>query len=147
MNKDYIAGSLDNIGFVAMAVKYKGKWVLSFTNHPQIKTWDCPGGHVEKDEEALKAAKRELYEETGAIDYDIIPVWDYQAFKEDGTFVNNGRYYFVNIREFAHIPDGSEMNKIDFFDVFPENFRYPDNSEEIFENFKRAEKYALAYYK
>ena len=97
--------------------------------------------------EAGVSACGQFDEETGAIDYDIVPVWDYQAFKEDGTFVYNGRYYFVNIREFAHIPDGSEMNKIDFFDVFPENFRYPDNSEEIFENFKRAEKYALAYYK
>jgi len=128
-----------------MAVKYKGKWVLSF--HKPSQRWDVPGGHVEDNENPLEAAKRELYEETGAVDYDIVPVLDYQVFREDGTLHNNGRQYFVSIREFSRLPDGSEMERIGFFDVIPKNFRYPDRVEELFENFKRAERYASAYFK
>lgn len=142
MNKDFIAGSLDNIEFVCIEAKYKGKWVLCF--HKGRQKWEVPGGHIEKGETPLMAAKRELYEETGAIDFDIVPVWDYQAFEEDGTFHNNGRVYFANVRAFEKIPDTSEMEKIDFFETIPMNVTY--DRENMIETMERAEKYASAYY-
>lgn len=40
MNKDFIAGSLDNIGFVCIETKYKDKWVLCF--HKKRQRWGSP---------------------------------------------------------------------------------------------------------
>ena len=83
---------------------------------------------------------------TGAVDFDIVPVRDYERFLEDGTFYNNNREYFVNVREFSDLPTGSEMEKIDFFDKIPDDFRYESEREEKIEHFKRIEKYASAYW-
>ena len=135
-------GSLENIGFVSICARYKGKWVLCFHKHRQ--KWEGPGGHVEENEGPLAAAKRELFEETGAIDFDIVPAWDYQALNDDGTLHNNGRWYYVTVREFTQLPEGSEMDCIDFFNELPENFTY--DRKKIIKCFNRTEKYASAFY-
>lgn len=142
--KEYIAGSLDNITHVWMITKHDGKFVLSF--HKKCQKWDHVSGHVEKHENPLAAAKRELFEETGAIDFDIFPVFDHQAFREDGSVMNNGRTYFVNVRGFSDLPDGSEMDRVGFFDKIPENFRYEGDLEELLDDYRRIEKLASAHY-
>jgi len=48
---------------------YKGKWI--FCKHKDRDIWENPGGHIDEGETPLEAAKRELYEETGAINFDI----------------------------------------------------------------------------
>jgi 8-oxo-dGTP diphosphatase len=144
MTTEYIAGSLDDITYVWMIVKHNGKFVLSF--HRKSKKWDHVGGHVEKNESPLEAAKRELFEETGATDFDIFTVCDFKAHDEDGTFHNNGRTYFVNVREFSSLPNGSEMDRIGFFDEIPKDFRYDVNRMEATNDYKRIEKYALVHF-
>lgn len=144
MTQEYIAGSLDHIAYVWMIVKYKEKFVLSW--HRKSKKWDNVGGHVEENENPLAAAKRELFEETGAVDFDNIPICDFKAFREDGIFNNNGRTYFVIAREFSNLPEGSEMDKIGFFDEIPEDFRYDGSRKEMTDSFKRIEQYALAHF-
>jgi len=143
MSNEFIAGSLEHIGYVSMVVKYNEKFVFSY--HRKSEKWDHIGGHVEKGETPLAAAKRELFEETGAIDFDIVPVFDCETFKQDGTLHNNTRKYFVKVREFTNLPDGSEMDKIGFFDEIPVDFRYEGNRAERTANLKRIEKYASAY--
>lgn len=137
---DYICGELDNIGFVCIEAAHQDKWVLSL--HKRRRSWEVPGGHVESGEDPLHAAKRELYEETGALDYDIYPVWDYDVRREDGTLHNNGRVYFAVIRSFGPLPEGSEMERVDFFDVLPENVTY--NRDNMTRMLERARKYASA---
>jgi 8-oxo-dGTP diphosphatase len=117
MKKIYPAGSLDNIGFVSIYAKHKGKWIFCF--HKRRKTWECPGGHVEPGEDPLGAAKRELFEETGALNYKIIPLWDYH-FPEGN---HNGRVYFADVVSFGELPQ-SEMERIGLFDQLPENVTY-----------------------
>ncbi|MDD4774228.1 MAG: NUDIX domain-containing protein [Eubacteriales bacterium] len=142
MTNDFIAGSLDNIGFVCIEAKYNGKWVLCF--HKRRQKWECPGGHVEKGESPLAAAKRELYEETGATEFSLIPVWDYEVLDDRGKLHNNGRVYFAEIKSFESLSADSEMKQVGFFDILPENVTY--DRDNMIEMMSRAERYALAHY-
>ena len=142
MSKDYIAGSLDNIKFVAMECQYQGKWVMCFNSYRA--KWEMPGGHVDEGETPLEAAKRELFEETGAIKFDIIPVWDYKAYTDEGEFHNNGRVYYVTVHEFGILPEISEMDRIDFFEELPQNITY--KRETMLDLMTRAKAYSRAFY-
>lgn len=68
---------LKNYKYVVILSQYNGKLLLS--RHKARKTWETQGGHIENGETPLDAAKRELYEESGAIQYSITPFCDYWA--------------------------------------------------------------------
>lgn len=143
MNKNiFLPGSLDNIWFVVIFTKFEGKWVLCW--HKRRESWENPGGHVEPGENALQAAKRELYEETGITDCDIIPLWDYEQIWDDGINKNNGRCYFANAHSLGKLPE-SEMGKIELFDTVPENFTY--DREELLKDYETTERILRAYEK
>lgn len=57
--------------FAVIIAKSDGKYV--FCKHKTRNTWEVPGGHREPGEIILDTAKRELYEETGAVDFEIQP--------------------------------------------------------------------------
>ena len=103
--------------------EYNGKWVYS--KHRERGTWEVPGGHIEEGETPIEAAKRELYEETGAVDVEITPVCLYKI----STY---GMLCYAKIKKFDKIPD-SEMEEIGFFDQEPENLTYKDSHHLFFE--------------
>ena len=96
--------------------EYKGKLVLS--KHKEKGTWEIPGGHVEAGESWKEAAKRELYEETGATEVELTPISLYKI----STY---GLICFVKIKEFTRLPD-YEMDEVGFFDAMPDNLTYPE---------------------
>ena len=63
--------------FAVIIAKFQGKWV--FCKHRQRDTYELPGGHREAGESILDAAKRELQEETGALDFSLVPVCAYSV--------------------------------------------------------------------
>lgn len=72
------------------------------------------------------AARRELYEETGAIDYSIKPICVYSVTEPDNfngveTF---GKLYFADITTFE-TELHSEIEKIKLFDGLPKKWTYP----------------------
>lgn len=110
--------------FAVIVAKSNGKWV--FCKHKERDTYECPGGHREAGENIDDTAKRELYEETGAIDYTIRPICVYSVTAPDNfngveTF---GKLYFADISTFeAELH--SEIEKIVLFDELPTKWTYP----------------------
>ena len=125
-------GTFDDYRFAEVIAVYQGKWV--FSKHKDRNTWETQGGHIEPGETPFEAAKRELYEEAGAVAYDIVPLCDYLAtgiFKGKELFAY-GQVYFAEIHELGALPDGSEMEKIMLCDAAPDNVTYPEHIKEIF---------------
>lgn len=110
--------------FAVIVAKSKGKWV--FCKHKERDTYECPGGHREAGENIDDTARRELYEETGAIDYSVKPICVYSVTEPDNfkgveTF---GKLYFADITTFE-TELHSEIEKIELFDGLPKKWTYP----------------------
>ncbi|MGB8453708.1 MAG: NUDIX domain-containing protein [Anaerocolumna sp.] len=113
--------------FAVIVSKSQGKWV--FCKHKERSTYECPGGHREAGEDILATAKRELYEETGAVEYSIKKICVYSVRGNDGVVENStetfGMLYFADITKFEELP-GFEIEKIELFDNLPVNWTYPE---------------------
>ena len=109
--------------YAVICARYNGKWV--FCKHKNRDTYEIPGGHREDSEDIEATAKRELWEETGAKDFDICPVCTY-------SFTDYGMLYFAEIRSFGELPP-LEIEKIKLFDDMPENLTYPAIQPYLFE--------------
>ncbi|MGN0535190.1 MAG: NUDIX domain-containing protein [Eubacterium sp.] len=110
--------------FAVIVSKTNGKWV--FCKHKQRNTLEVPGGHREPNENIIDTARRELVEETGAVDFDLKPICVYSVVDENNfngeeTF---GLLCYADIYSFGEID--SEIEKIVITDVLPENWMYPD---------------------
>jgi 8-oxo-dGTP diphosphatase len=116
----------DLLKFAVIISKSMGKWV--FCKHKKRNTYEIPGGHREKGETIFETAKRELVEETGAIDFDIKPICVYSVTGK--TRVNEtgeesfGMLYFANIYSFEKELK-SEIERIELFDELPGEWTYP----------------------
>ena len=109
--------------YAVICARYNGKWV--FCKHKNRDTHEIPGGHREDSEDVETTAKRELWEETGAKNFDICPVCIY-------SFTDYGMLYFAEIRSFGELPP-LEIEKIKLFDDMPENLTYPAIQPYLFE--------------
>ena len=109
--------------------RYQGKWI--FVRHYLRKTFEIPGGHIEKDETSLDAARRELNEETGAISFNLECVCTYSVEQENQT--GYGRLYFAEVSEIGPVNDTSEIEEIIFLECLPEMLTYPDIQPHLFD--------------
>lgn len=121
--------------FAVIVSKSGGKWV--FCKHKKRDTYEVPGGHREVGEDILETAKRELYEETGATDFDLKPICVYSVQSKDNfdgaeTF---GLLCFAEIRAFEEELH-SEMEKIIFTDALVSNWTYPEIQPKLIEELK-----------
>ena len=107
--------------FAVIITKAEGRWV--FCKHKQRDTLEIPGGHREPGEDILTTAKRELYEETGAVDFSIRPVCVYSV-TADGqeTF---GMLFYADVKAFEGELH-SEIEQIVMRDELPTAWTYPE---------------------
>jgi 8-oxo-dGTP diphosphatase len=128
----YEFGKLKDYKYVVTFAVYEGRWLLC--KHRERNTWEVSGGHVEAGETPLEAARRELFEETGALDFTLEPVCDYWACDEPHETKNitwsNGQVFFADVKKLGPIPE-SEMEKIEVLEMFPDNLTYPDITAEL----------------
>ena len=125
----YNINTFNNYKYVVVLSEHNGKILLS--RHKNRITWETQGGHIENGETPIDAAKRELFEESGAVDFDIYPLCDYRAGEKETNDFANGVVFRAVIKTLGELPE-SEMAEVKEFDSLPENLTYPDITTELF---------------
>jgi len=123
--------TLENYKYADVIAFYEGKWLLS--KHKERTSWETQGGHIEQGETPFEAAKRELFEESGAIGFYIEPLCDYSltGFFNGVDISGNSQVYIAKVHTLDAIPQQSEIEKICLFDTLPENLTYPEVTSQI----------------
>lgn len=121
--------------FAVIIAKTDGKWV--FCKHKDRDTYEVPGGHREPGEAIFDTAKRELYEETGAIDFEIKPICVYSVVRDNSDGGENfGMLYYADIKAFEEELH-SEIEKIIITENLVDNWTYPLIQPRLLEEAKR----------
>ena len=132
--RTYPFGTLETYDYVVMLSRYERKYLLS--RHKRRTTWEMQGGHIEPGETPDEAAKRELYEESGADSFDIKPLCDYCGEEPGRNNYGRGKVYSVEIKHISKLPV-SEMAEIRLFDSLPGELTYPEITHAILSYAKR----------
>lgn len=122
--------------FAVIIAKTDNQYV--FCKHRDRNTLEIPGGHREAGEAVSDTARRELYEETGAITFDIAPVCVYSVVREEDSDSTEsfGMLYFAEIYSFE--PElHSEIERIVITDRLPQNWTYPEIQPRLIEEARR----------
>lgn len=121
---DHVEDSL--LKFAVIIAKTDGKWV--FCKHRERDTYEIPGGHRESGEDIFTTARRELREETGAVDFTIQPICAYSV--KGKTRVNKndqdesfGMLFIAELFSFEALH--SEIESILITDKLVDNWTYP----------------------
>ena len=121
---DNVADEL--LKFAVIISKTNGKWI--FCKHKERDTYEVPGGRRELGESIIETAKRELVEETGAVEFDIKPICVYSV--KGKTRVNDneeeesyGMLFIADVFSFEELH--SEIEEILITDTLVEKWTYP----------------------
>lgn len=117
--------------YAIIVSRYKNKWI--FVKHKERDTWEIPAGHREINEDINFTAKRELFEETGAKEFEILYMNDYSL--EINGKKSYAALFFAEIYSLGDLPN-FEIGEIKEFDNIPKNLTYPDIQPKLFEKIK-----------
>ena len=107
-----------------VAAEYRGQWVLC--RHQGRSTLECPGGRRAEGETPEQTARRKLYEETGATQYELTCVCPYAVSLPQGE-KEYGMLFFAHVEELGPLPPQSRMAEVQLWEHMPsDNWTYPD---------------------
>ncbi len=121
---DHVEDTL--LKFAVIIAKTNGKWV--FCKHRERDTYEIPGGHRESGEDILTTARRELREETGAVDFTLQPICAYSVRGKTRENKNDldesfGMLFIAELFSFEALH--SEIESILITDKLVDNWTYP----------------------
>lgn len=122
--------------FAVIITVHNGKWV--FCKHKERNTLEVPGGHREPGEDIFSTARRELYEETGALTYTLKPICVYSVTAPDNFdgMESFGMLYYADVIRFE--PElHSEIEMTVITDTLPEHWTYPEIQPKLLEEASR----------
>lgn len=112
--------------FAVIVARSDKQWVIC--KHKDRDTYEVPGGHREPGELIGDTAKRELNEETGAVDFALKPICVYSVSGSDSAVSNleetYGMLYYADIYKFDVLPD-YEMEQVILTKELPTKWTYP----------------------
>ena len=136
--KFYDQVSDELLKFAVIISKTNGSWV--FCKHKERDTYEIPGGHRENNETILETAKRELKEETGALNFTVTPICVYSVTGKNKVNETGeetyGMLFFADIKSFENELH-SEMEKVLITDTLVENWTYPLIQPKLIEEAKQ----------
>jgi len=109
----------NSLKYAVIITRYKNQWVL--VRHRERTTWEIPGGHREREENIYETAPRELFEETGALKYEIEPICIYSV--EVNNIESHGQLFYAEVETFGELPN-LEIAEVRCFHSIPENLTY-----------------------
>ena len=110
------------LSFALIIARFENKWI--FVRHRDRKSWELPGGRREIGESILETARRELIEETGALNFSIKPLDVYQVLFEGQIRETCGVLCYAEVYELGMLPP-SEIAEIALVDESPSDLTYP----------------------
>ena len=123
-----------DIHFVIITANYNysDQWI--FVKKNGSDSWELPAGHKEDGETVFQTANRELFEETGAKEYNIEVLTDYTLITKDTVGV--GRVFLAIVNKLGPLPD-SEIEEVVIKNYFPKPHTYKNIQKEILEYAKK----------
>ena len=88
----------------------------------ECRTFALEGGHIEPGETPEQAARRELWEESGAGEFTLIPLCGYRAGDETGSAA--GAVFVAQVEALGPLPP-LEMAETALFSALPRELTYP----------------------
>ncbi len=116
---------------VVIITKYKGKWV--YCKHRERTTYELPSAVRGKGETIEETARRALYEQTGAKNFELIPVGVYET---EANGKKYGMLYFSDIITIGPKP-ANEIARICYLDEHPAQQTYPQLHPRLVDEAKR----------
>lgn len=113
--------SEEKLKFAVISSRQNKQWI--YVRHEERHTWEIPGGHREVGESIDETASRELYEESGALEFEINSIIDYSVEREGE--ISYGRLYYAEVKKLGELPN-MEIEEVKLFDQMPNKLTYPE---------------------
>jgi len=101
--------------FAVVIATFRDQYIIIYNK--KREGWEIPGGSREPGESIVQTAIRELYEETGAVQFEIMPFGIYEW---NGSC---GMVFYAKVEQLNALP-AFEIEAIKFEDVLPEGMNF-----------------------